>query len=246
MYQLIIVDDEKNIREGLAECYPWRELGFDVAAVLPDGKSALNYIEHCCVDIVLSDIRMPQMGGLEFAKYLYYSHPSIVVVLLSGFAEFEYAKEALRYGVKEYILKPVQYEEILWVFGNIKEELDIKRGIRKIEEPYSGYYDQIAGQIIDYLKTSYKTASLEEAAKLIHLSPNYLSKIFKRKTGKNFSEYLLEIKMERAAALLRDINLKTYEIAEEVGYDNPKNFTRAFKQYSGKTPREFREQDSSL
>lgn len=81
---------------------------------------------------------------------------------------------------------------------------------------------------------------------MVSLSPNYLSRIFKRKKGMNFSEFLLEVKMETAAKLLRDVTKKTYEIAAEVGYDNPKNFTRAFKQYCGRTPREFREQDQSL
>lgn len=246
MYKLIIVDDEKNIRDGLALCYPWKELGFEVVASLPDGKSALEYIDRYCVDVVLSDIRMPHMDGLAFAKTLYQEHSSIMIVLLSGFAEFEYAQKALRYGVKEYILKPVKYDDILRIFGNIYEELDIQRGIKKPEEPFSGYYDQIVSQAISYLNEHYSKASLEEAASIVSLSPNYLSKIFKRKTGINFSEYLLKIKMEKASELLRDITRKTYEIAAEVGYDNPKNFTRAFKQYSGKTPREFREQDLSL
>lgn len=246
MYKLIIVDDEKNIRDGLALCYPWEELGFEVAASLPDGKSALDYIDRFCVDVVLSDIRMPHMDGLAFAKKLHQDRSPVTVVLLSGYAEFEYAQEALRYGVKEYILKPVKYDDILRIFGNICEELDRKRGNKKSEEPFAGYYDQIVNETVSYLREHYPNASLEEAAGIVSLSPNYLSKIFKRKTGVNFSEYLLQIKMERAAELLHDITRKTYEIAAEVGYDNPKNFTRAFKQYSGKTPREFREQDIPL
>ena len=105
MYKLIIVDDEKNIREGLAECYPWEELGFEVAAVLPDGKSAMEYIERYCVHAVLSDIRMPKLDGLELAKRLFSDYPGISVVLLSGYTEFEYARTAIHYGVKDYILK---------------------------------------------------------------------------------------------------------------------------------------------
>lgn len=246
MYKLIIVDDEKNIREGLAYCYPWDELGFEVAAVLPDGKSALDYIERCCVDAVLSDIRMPKMGGLELAEHLYQDYPSVVTVLLSGYADFEYARKAMRYGVREYILKPVKYENIVEVFKHIQESLDQARGVKKIDEPFAGYYDQIVDQVVEYLKENYRDASLEKAAVRVSLSPNYLSKIFKRKKGINFSEYLLDVKMEKAAELLRDVTLKTYEVAAEIGYDNPKNFSRAFKQYCGKTPREFREQDLNL
>lgn len=246
MYNLIIVDDEKNIREGLASCYPWEELGFQIAAILPDGKSALDYVQRCCVDAVLSDIRMPRMDGLDLTRQLYKEYPNISIVLLSGYAEFEYARTAIRYGVKEYILKPVKYEDIIKVFTEIKEHLDTIKGVKKIDEPFSGYYDQIVEQVSEYLKEHYKEASLEEASLRVSLSPNYLSKIFKRKKGINFSEYLLEIKMEKAAELLRNVTLKTYEIAAEIGYDNPKNFSRAFKQYCGKTPREFREQDGRL
>lgn len=246
MYKLIIVDDEKNIREGLAECYPWDELGFEVCQTLPDGKSALDYIERNRVDAILSDIRMPKMTGLELAQYLAEKSPSISIVLLSGHAEFEYAQAALRYGVKEYILKPVNYDDVIRVFQSIRETLDQQKGLRKVDEPAPGYYDQIIEQVTGYLHEHYRDASLEDAAQIVSLSPNYLSKIFKRKTGTNFSEFLLEVKMEQAAHFLRDITMKTYEVAELVGYDNPKNFTRAFKQYCGKTPREFREQDQNL
>ncbi len=101
MYKLIIVDDEKNIREGLAQCYSWNELGFELCSTFPDGKSALDYVRRYRVDVVLSDIRMPVMDGLKLAEQLSLSYPSVIMVLLSGFAEFEYAQTALRYGAKK-------------------------------------------------------------------------------------------------------------------------------------------------
>lgn len=246
MYKLIIADDEKGIREGIACCYPWAELGFEVMASFPDGKSALEYIERCCVNVVLSDVRMPKMDGLELSKHLFKSYSDIPVVLLSGYAEFEYARTALRYGVREYILKPVKYENIVSTFTAIREELDRQYGKGENNEPFAGYYDQIVNQVVSYLKENCQNANLTEASDLVNLSPNYLSKIFKRKTGANFSEFLLETKMEKAAELLKNMYMKTYEVADELGYGNPKNFTRAFKQYYGKTPKEFREQDSRL
>lgn len=243
MYKLIIVDDEDSIRDGIADCYPWEDLGFEVAGTFTDGKEALNYIERFRADAVLSDVRMPKMDGLELACVLSRDYPSIQTVLLSGYAEFEYAQRALRYGVKEYILKPIQYDTILRVFTNLRESLDQIYGLRRADEPSPGYYNQIVDQVISYLEEHYANASLEEASVLVALSPNYLSKIFKRKTGRNFSEYLLDFKMEKAAELLTDITIKIYEVAAAVGYDNPKNFSRAFKSYYGKTPRQFREQE---
>lgn len=246
MYKLIIVDDEKGIREGIACCYPWEELGFEVAASFPDGRNALEYIERYCVNAVLSDVRMPKMDGLELSKHLFKSYPGIPVVLLSGYAEFEYARTALRYGVREYILKPVKYDNIVSAFTAIREELDQRQEEKKSDKPFTGYYDQIVSQTTSYLEENCKSANLSDASALVNLSPDYLSKIFKRKKGMNFSEFLLETKMEKAAELLKNVYLKTYEVADELGYDNPKNFTRAFKQYYGKTPKEFREQDSRL
>ena len=208
MYKLIIVDDEKNIREGLALCYPWNELGFEVTASFPNGKEALDYIKRCCVDAVLSDIRMPKMDGLELAEYLFKHYPDISTILLSGYAEFEYARTAIRFHVKEYILKPVKYDDIITVFTNLRESLDSRREGPKSEEPFVGYYDQIAEHTLAYLKEHYKSATLLEASEKVGLSPNYLSKIFKRKKGIGFSDALLEVKMEKAAILLQDASLK--------------------------------------
>lgn len=92
MYKLIIVDDESSICEGIAACYPWAEMGFEVSGTFPNGKNALDYIERYLVDVVLSDIRMPKMDGLELASAISKGYPNITVVLLSGYAEFEYAR----------------------------------------------------------------------------------------------------------------------------------------------------------
>ena len=127
MYKLIIVDDESSICEGIAACYPWAEMGFEIAGTFPNGKSALDYIERYLVDVVLSDIRMPKMDGLELSHALSKDYPDVTVVLLSGYAEFEYAREALRFGVKEYILKPIKYDTIIQVFTKIRESLDASK-----------------------------------------------------------------------------------------------------------------------
>ena len=243
MYKLMIVDDEENIRFGLSTAYGWEKLGFSVSYLAKNGYDAIEYLQKHPVDVILSDIKMPILDGLELAAFLQSNYPEILLVLLSGFAEFEYAQKALRYGVKDYLLKPIQYDNLLDTFQKIQDHLNEKRGLKKIDDLAPGYYEQIIESVLRYIETDYKNATLEKAALQVSISPNYLSRIFKKKRNINFCDYLLNRKMEKAAELLQDISKKIYEVADEVGYDNPKNFSRAFKQYTGKTPLEFREKD---
>ncbi len=249
MYKLIIVDDEAEIRDGLCNYFPWSQLDFEIVALLENGQQALEYIESQPVDVMLCDIKMPFMNGLELAKELYLKNSKIKMLLLSGYREFEYAQEALRYGVKDYIVKPTRYEELIKVFSKIKQELD--EDAATLPNPANGedsgnyeeglnYNEQVISTIKNYLRENFQAATLEEAARLVHMNPVYLSKFFKEKTGQNFSSFLISVRMEKAARLLHDISYKTYEISEMVGYSNSKNFTRTFKKYFGKTPKEFR------
>ena len=240
MYRLLIVDDEARIRSGLAEHFPWNDLGFIVAGTSPNGKEAEAFVRASPVDVVLTDIRMPILDGLELAERLAEGFPEITIVLLSGYTDFEYARRALLYSVKHYLLKPVKYDELVAVFAKIRRKLDAA-GAEGRGEAAKGRYDKIVETVKAYVRENLLTASLEGAAEKVELSPNYLSMIFKQRTGMNFSDYLLEVKMGNAAVLLGDVRLKIYEISEAVGYDNPKNFARAFKRSLGKSPRRFRE-----
>lgn len=244
MYKLVIVDDESEIREGLCNYFPWKHLGFEIEAEFADGVQALEYLLRYPVDVILCDIKMPFMTGLELTKELYLRKSTVKTVLLSGYQEFDYAREALRYGVKEYIVKPTKYDELIKVFSKIKEELDLDQAKQESSASEftdgNNYNEKVITTIKLYIQQNYQTANLEEAAQLVHMNPFYLSKFFKDKTGENFSDFLLAVRMKQAAELLNDISYKTYEISEQVGYSNPKNFTRTFKKFFGKTPKEFR------
>jgi YesN/AraC family two-component response regulator len=241
MYNLIIADDEVNIRNSIKKNIDWEKLGFVVTGLFENGHQALDHIEHNETHAALMDIRMPGMDGLEFARRVYKKKYPLKIVFLSGYGKFEYARQALEYGVQGYVLKPLDWDELVLELIKIKESLDTLYGVSAEDEYPQGYYKRIKNMVRIYLETNYRTATLESAAVKVYISPNYLSKIFKREMGMTFSEYLLEVKMKKAKELLLNIENKIYDIAFAVGYDNPKNFSRAFKQYSGKTPREFRE-----
>jgi len=248
MYKLLVVDDEFASRNTLCSCFPWNQVGFEITAQVDNGKSAFEHVLTEEVDVVLCDIKMPVMSGIEFAEELRARNYKTVIVFLSGYRDFEYAQKALTLGVRYYIIKPARYEELMDVFSKLKSELDSKtlpndsslnKGIPG--KPIEGnMQDRLIGATKRYIEDNYRTATLEGAAKVIHMNPSYTSQLFKQKTGCNFSDYLIEAKMKKAAELLKDIDLKTYDISEMVGYTNAKNFSRAFKSYYGMSPREYR------
>lgn len=124
MYRVIIADDEPLIRAGLYYRNDWKSMGFEVAAMLEDGSDVLHFLEEERADVLLTDICMYQVSGLEAAAQIREKYPWMRVVLLSGYREFEYAREALRCHVYDYLLKPIDYEKLRSVFAQIKGELD--------------------------------------------------------------------------------------------------------------------------
>ncbi|TDF92323.1 response regulator transcription factor [Paenibacillus piri] len=258
MYKLLVADDETKIRNGICNYFPWTELGFEIVSEAKNGKQALDFILKHEVDVVLSDIKMPVMSGVELAEELYNRKSKTKVVFLTGYKEFDYAQKALIYGVKSYIIKPTKYEELLEVFSKIKAELDEERqkeaaapaivetqaeetADESAEGEGQNYHEKKIAAIKSHVMEHYKDVTLEEVARGFHMNLFYLSKYFKKWSGQNFSDYLISVKMEKAAELLKDFTYKTYEVGNLVGYDNAKNFSRAFKLYFGKSPREYRD-----
>ena len=240
MYKLMIVDDEPKLRNGLAEFFPWEELGFSVVAKLENGRQALDYLRQFPVDVILADIKMPVLDGLELASTIAEEKLPIVVVLLSGYRDFNYAQRAIGYGVREYILKPAKLDKITEVFAKICEELAERETSPSGVGTEEGYYEMLIGKVKKYLRENLKTATLEKAALHGNISAGYLSKLFKQKTGQNFSEYLNELKMKKAAELLMDSEYKNYNIADILGYEDPSNFSRAFRDYYGVSPKSYK------
>lgn len=243
MYKLVIVDDETQTRDALSSYFPWAQLDFEIIGKFDNGKNAIDFLAHTHSDVVLTDVVMPIMSGIELSKELYQmKHPG-KIIFLSGFSDFEYARKGMLYGVRNYILKPTKYEEIVSVFKAIKLELEQEslNGLPMSDiQNDIGYRQRIINAVKEYVKKNYTEASLEKAGNLVHMNSSYLSLIFKQTTGQNFSDFLMEVKMKKASVLLKDINLRVNDVSERLGYTNPNNFARAFKQFYGIGPMDFR------
>ena len=238
MYSLVIIDDEKEIREGLARFFDWESLGFHVLATFESPLGALDFIERRQVDVALTDVRMPTMSGLDFARHMREHSLDTRIVFLSGYREFDFIKKAMEYRAVDYLLKPATTKEIDRVFSGIRKEMDEEKA--RIE----GFFPSIPedrqalkfNELKHYVEENYATTSLEDAADFIKMNPYYLSKYFKKMAGIGFSDYLLALRMKKAQHLISKIGLSISQIGKIVGYSNPNNFSRAFKKYFGTPP----------
>ena len=201
--RVLLVDDEIMIREGFKRLFDWAAHDCEVVGEAADGMEALAQIDALQPDIAIMDINIPIMNGLKVIQLSRMKHPDIAFVIVSGYDDFAYCREALRLQITDYILKPVNYEEF--------------------------------GSCIDNLKIS-----LNLLAEEFHLSPQYISQLFKSEIGVNFLTYLTNLRMERAKKLLLSTALPVSEVAEQSGYGDYRVFTKAFKKSEGVTPSQYR------
>lgn len=163
------------------------------------------------------------------------------MIFFSSYEDFAYARSAIKYDVFDYLLKPVKYQELADCFERLKKVLDIEYAPREIpREAVLEIKQNPIPKVLSYIDEHIADCSLEEASRTVYLSPKYLSVLFKENQGISFSDYVQNKKMKRACQLLKDPAIRQYQVASLIGYENPKNFSRAFKSYYGITPQEYR------
>lgn len=237
--RVLLVDDEIMIREGFKRLFDWQAHDCEVAGEASDGMEALAKIDALRPDIVIMDINIPIMNGLKVIQLSRIKHPGIAFVIVSGYDDFSYCREALRLQITDYILKPVNYEEFGTCIDNLKISL-FERRISAAAEPEKQEERTITG-ITRYLQEHLaEEISLSVLADNFHLNPQYISQLFKSEIGVNFLAYLTNIRMEKAKKLLLATSLSIAEVAEQSGYGDYRVFTKVFKKSEGITPSQYR------
>ena len=239
MRTLILVEDEQEIRQGMRDSIPWSEIGFEVSADFADGASAMEWLRQNRVDVVVADIRMPVCSGLELAEYLWREKRLETVVFYSAYRDFHFAQAGIRYGVKRYITKDMGYHELVDVFRQVKTDLDMEYR-DDVAAAVPEDTDVVMGNLMRYLRHNYSTATLQAAADVVHMNPNYLSTYVKKRTQENFKTILMRIRMEKARELLSDPAYRISEIRSSVGYTDSQIFLKCFRSVYHMTPGEYR------
>lgn len=235
--QVVLVDDEIMIREGFKRLFDWASHDCEVVGEAADGMEALAQIDHLQPDIVIMDINIPIINGLKVIQTSRMRYPDMAFIIVSGYDDFSYCREALRMRITDYILKPVNYEE----FGSCIDRLKIALYEKRKTEEQDAQEERTITGIIRYLQEHLdKEISLNILADEFHLSSQYISQLFKSEIGVNFLAYLTSIRMERAKKLLLATSLSIGEISEKCGYADYRVFTKAFKKEEGSTPSQYR------
>ena len=239
MIRLLLVDDEPIILKGLRKLVDFEALGMAVVAEANDGRRALELIEQLRPDVVMTDIWMPVMDGVELMREISARALPIRVIVLSGYSEFAYAKQALLYGAMDYLLKPVGTEELAGALLRVAKAIEA-------EPPKSGQQPDEAKTEVEsiraYIASHYgEDLNLTRLAGMVYMNPSYVSALFKKRYGETLKDFITRVRMEQAARMLLDGNPKSYEISEQVGYNNVRHFNFVFKNYYGVSPTEYKE-----
>ena len=252
MLKIIIVEDEDIIRNGLVHTIDWLSMGCVVIADAANGQEGLEKILELSPDIVISDIKMPIMNGIDMIKSAM-EKIQFKSLLLTSYAEFDYAKKAIELRVSDYLLKPVSEEKIRSSIEKVNRELYGTRktaeSLRKSEEEANILNNYLLGDSGKnyYVKISLEKIrdhfaeriSIESVAEELGVSASYLSRKFKEITNHTFLELLNEHRIQQSVKLLNTGKFRVSEIGEKVGFNEYKHFYAVFKKFTGLTPSDF-------
>lgn len=243
-YRIVLCEDEPLLLERLRRMVEGLDSGFAVVGMAENGREALETLSETGADLLITDIRMPVMDGIELIKKLQEEQPRLTCMMISGYGDFEYARTALRLGVCEYLLKPISVEELKMALGRIRERLDERRGQIKtsLTPPPDGSADDVIEQLGVYIREhAFEEIHFAELIAGTNYHPNYVSRLFSKRFGAPPQRYQIVQRMNEAKRLLMLLPEEPVRrIAQRVGYPDQNYFARIFRQTTGVSPQRFR------
>lgn len=267
MYKVVIIDDEPVIVEGLARAIRWSRWDCQVVATAENGQEGIRVIDRVNPDILISDIRMPGLDGLAMIAALKSEHADMEITILTGYRDFEYAREAIRLGVTRFLLKPSKMDELEEAVAAMTANLNAAGARRREREhlteligedcPKSNNTEEadaeeddlpenaagsfIVNNAVRYIEENYmEKLKLSDVAEKVYVSQWHLSKLLNKYAEKSFSEILNHVRIEKAKELLKNPSLRIGDVAEEVGFLDMAHFSRVFKKQTGVSANEYR------
>ncbi|GLX70271.1 response regulator transcription factor [Paenibacillus glycanilyticus] len=251
MKTILIVDDEPRTREGVRKVLESWSAGRYRITTSSSAVEALEWLDGNEANLVITDIRMPEINGLELVEKLRArTHPPVVIVI-SGHPQFDYAHKALQFGVIDYLLKPLDktklVEAVELAFRKEEEMNRIERMERLVDtklletsEQESQYSAQVKEAILYLDEHLQEPITMRDIADHLHMNASYFSVLFKEQAGMTFSDYLTRRRVQRAKELLTNTRLSINEIAEKAGYQTAKYFVKVFRSHEGVSPGQYR------
>lgn len=237
MKTVVVVEDEYRTRNGIRNLIPKLNENFKVVGEAEDGKEGIEIINSLQPDIVFSDIKMPKIDGLRMIEDVIALNLHPIFVVITGFADFEFARTSLRLCVSDFLLKPVSTKEM----KNLLDKLDKKE--TKKEDDNNKFSPFVRDMLIAIEKNYGCHLNLTRFAEKYNLSVEYISSVFTKETGENFSVTLKKKRVEKAKELIKSTDCKIYEVAIKVGYPDSKYFAKIFKESTGTNASKFANQN---
>lgn len=233
----LIVDDEPRICYGLQDLIDWDSLGVTVRDVAFSAREAIRMHKENAYSLIVTDIKMPITDGLSMISQIRCFDPNVFFIIVSGYEEFQYARTALKYGVSDYILKPVDEELLYDQVRQIAEKLNAIPRAQSGGKAISVDFAAIRQYVDDHFCES---ISLQGVAQKFYVNQSYLGRTFRANTGKKFNDYVNDMRIARAVSLLRDRTARVQDICFMVGYKDITYFYKKFKEVTGKHPSDYR------
>lgn len=246
MIKVLIVDDEPIVRRGIVEGVDWKSMDCVVVGEASNGKEGMAAVSQYQPDLIISDIRMPQMDGLEMLVELRRNNYKVHAILLTAYSDFEYVRSALKLGAVDYLLKPFSPEELEKAIAQIRQRnseqtvIEAKDILPNIQKAKSKYVKLTISYIMEHYREP--DVNIAAIAKHLFISESHLSHIFRKETNHTVISYLTHYRMHKAMCYLKEHQYKVYEVAEMVGYKDLAYFGSKFKKIVGVSPSDYQKQ----